>query len=167
MPRTRRATSVLAALLAGLSVSTGVAACGGEKIAADEVSAPPPELTIPSEGNEKGADTLSSGDAGSGDDTGTTSTTPDDRSPGDDAPSSSGGGSSGSNGSAGSSGSTGSSGSSGTPAPQATAAPSNPGGGEAPAQAPQPDSSRNDVAPTPGSGADKFEEFCQQNAGAC
>ncbi len=158
MTRTRPAATTLAALLAGLSLSVGVAACGGEQIAADEVAAPPPELTLPTEGNEKGADALA-GDASSEDadakstngdedenkssDSSTDST--DDTSGGATAPSTGG---------------------SAPAAPQATAAPSNPGAAQAPAQQQQ-DNSANDTAPQPGSGAEKFEEFCQQNAGAC
>lgn len=150
-----RPAATVVALLAGLSLSVGVAACGGGQIAADEVAAPPPELTIPTEGNEKGADALA-GDTPSSD-TGTTSTNGNDNdndndtSTTPDTSTDSRGGTSGNTGGA-------------PAAPQATAAPSNPGGTQAPAQQ---DDSANDTAPQPGSGAEKFEEFCKQNAGAC
>ena len=144
MPGSRPALSAVLALVAGLLLSVGVTACGGEKITADEVTAPPPELTIPESADPTpsatgtadadatptpdGSTDDSSG-SGSGDSvSGTATATP--------APSWTGG----------------------TAAPQATATPT---------AAPQQDSSSSDTAPPAGSGAQKFEQFCEQNPGAC
>jgi hypothetical protein len=139
MSRARRATL---ALLSGLVLSVGVAACGGEQVPADEVAAPPPELTIPSGGS--GADALAGGaSTTSTTDTSTTSTT-DTTASGDTA--------------AGSGSTAGATGGTAAPAPAATPAAT---------AAPQQDSAQNDAPPPAGSGAQKFEEFCQQNAGAC
>jgi hypothetical protein len=41
------------------------------------------------------------------------------------------------------------------------------GGTQAPATAPSTDGPGNDQAPAAGTAPDKFEEFCQQNEGAC
>lgn len=42
-----------------------------------------------------------------------------------------------------------------------------PSGGSGGAQTPQNDTPQNDVAPPQGSPADKFEQFCKDNPGAC
>ena len=47
---------------------------------------------------------------------------------------------------------------------QTQTAPSAPSGG---AQTPQQDTEHNDVAPPQGSPADRFEQFCKDNPGAC
>jgi hypothetical protein len=47
---------------------------------------------------------------------------------------------------------------------QTQTTPSAPSGG---AQSPQPDTQQNDVAPPKGSPADRFEQFCKDNPGAC
>jgi hypothetical protein len=47
---------------------------------------------------------------------------------------------------------------------QTQTAPSAPSGG---AQSPQQDTQQNDVAPPKGSPADRFEQFCKDNPGAC
>lgn len=61
-----------------------------------------------------------------------------------------------------------------TPTPTATpagtgstSAPTAPTDTSAPTATPQPDGPGNDQAPAAGTAPDKFEEFCQQNAGAC
>ena len=133
-----RVRPALLALLAGFLLAVGVAACGGQQISADEVDAPPPELTIPAGSGDAlagGASTTSTTDT-----TSTTETT-DDADANDDATNGSG-----------------STGGTAAPAPAATPAPT---------AAPQQDSAQNDAPPPAGSGAQKFEEFCEQNAGAC
>ena len=50
-----------------------------------------------------------------------------------------------------------------TPAPAQTT-PTDPSGG---VQAPESDTPQNDVAPPENSPADRFEQFCQDNPGAC
>ena len=52
-------------------------------------------------------------------------------------------------------------------APPTTPAPDPGGGATAPAPAPVPDSPENDTPPPPGSPAERFEEFCETNPGAC
>src|SRR4051794_12653528 len=142
----RRGVSAAMALLIGVALSVGIAACGGQKIAADEVTVAPPELTIPAS-SEGAADALAPGatstptPASSPSTTDTNSTTD----------------SSGS-GSTGSSGSTAGSGTSAA-TPQATSTPSSGGGAQAPAQS-QP-STGGTTAPAPGSGSQKFEQFCE------
>lgn len=149
---------VLVALLAALLL----AGCGGTQIQADEVSGAPPELAVP-EGEAAGAledaDAASSSSSDDQDsDTTSTSTSTDEQSSGDSAggssPSSGGGAAAGSGGA--------SAGSTATPAPQATATP-------APTQAPAApqDDAQNDAAPPASTGAERFEDFCQQNPGAC
>jgi hypothetical protein len=53
------------------------------------------------------------------------------------------------------------------PPPAQTAPPGDDGGTPAPAPEPPPDSPENDVAPPPDSPAERFEEFCDENPGAC
>jgi hypothetical protein len=148
MPGSRSALSAVLALLAGLLLSVGVTACGGEKVSADEVTLPPPELAIP-----ESADPTPGGDstADSGNDSSTTDEDSGQSTTGEDDTAGSGSGAA-----------------TATPAPGNTggsAAPSQPTATPAPTQAP--DSSANDTAPPAGSGAQKFEEFCEQNPGAC
>jgi hypothetical protein len=149
----------LLALTAALALSVGAASCGGTQISADEVESAPPELTIPSQ-SEESADVL----AEPGEDA-PSSSSGDSDSADPDAPTDSGagagddpatGGASAPNAGSGSGSDSGSS----TPQPQATAAPSNPGASEAPE--PSTNSTGGSQA-----GTEKFEEFCQQNAGAC
>ena len=53
--------------------------------------------------------------------------------------------------------------------PEASPPPADPGSGgsPAPAPAPRPDSPQNDRPPPEDSPAQRFEEFCEQNPGAC
>jgi hypothetical protein len=51
-------------------------------------------------------------------------------------------------------------------APASTPPADTSGGTTAPAQ-PEPDSPENDTPPPPGSPAERFEEFCEANPGAC
>ena len=156
----RRAFSLILALVASLLLSVGLAACGGQKISADEVSAPPPELTVPTGGGED-ADALA---GESGGDSGDSADDPDedeDTAAGSDEDTASSGSgddtASGDSGAAApSGGSTGGAASGSTPAPTATAAPAQPE-----------DSSQSDTPAPAGSEAQEFEEFCEQNAGAC
>ena len=149
MSRARPAVTLLLALLAGLLLSAGLAACGGQKIAADEVTAPPPELTVPDAADAEGSDPLADESAAEEDEEDTTTSSDDGAADSGDA--AAGGGAAESPGAA--------TGGSQAPAqPQATPAPT---------QAPAQDSPEQDSPPPAGSGAEKFEEFCQQNAGAC
>lgn len=159
MTGARRALFLPVALLAGLALSVGVTACGTQQISADEVTVNPPDISVPT--GPAGGDALAGDTPTRSTTTDTTDTTGETTTDG-----TSGSGSSASS-SAGSASSSGSTATGGSAAPSATAAPSgSSGGASAPAQ-PQQDSAANDTAPAPGSGADKFEEFCQQNAGAC
>jgi len=148
----RRPLALLIAAL--LAVSSGITACGGTQISADEVSGAPPELTTPTQ-REGSADALAEpDDASSSDPSGTTGGQADST---DDTPQTSDEPVSG--------GSTPSTpGATATPQPQAeepqtTATPSDPGGSEAPSQS----GSNGGASP----GTEEFEEFCRQNAGAC
>ena len=53
------------------------------------------------------------------------------------------------------------------PAPAPEPAPEPDPGGGATAPAPPPDSPENDTPPPPGSPAERFEDFCESNPGAC
>lgn len=149
----RSLVPLLLALLAGLALPVGIAACGGQRVSADEVSAPPPDLAIP--GN---ADTLAGApDTGtsSNGDTNTTSTNTTDTT---DTTAQSGSTPAAGDTSTQSGGDT----SSTQAQPQATQTPSPASGG---AQAP---TTTQKSSPAPAaSGTQKYEEFCRQNAGAC
>ena len=54
-----------------------------------------------------------------------------------------------------------------TATPSGTGSTTAPAAPTAPTATPQPDGPGNDQAPAAGTAPDKFEEFCQQNAGAC
>jgi hypothetical protein len=54
------------------------------------------------------------------------------------------------------------------PAPEPDPAPPSTGGGTpAPAPEPPPDTPENDTPPPPDSPAERFEDFCNENPGAC
>ena len=53
------------------------------------------------------------------------------------------------------------------PAPEPEPPDGDSGGSPAPAPQPAPDSPENDVPPPEGSPAERFEEFCDANPGAC
>ena len=136
-------TKLLALLLA--LVALAVAGCGGSEVSSDEVPGNPPALAVPSDGDIGGSNADSSSSAsgsnssgaGTTDSTGTGTTT----------------------------------GSTGTAAPTATTAPSTTdgtsGGTTAPTTPSTDDTATNDQAPPAGSDAQQFENFCEQNAGAC
>jgi hypothetical protein len=118
-----------------------VAACGGGQVSADEVPGGPPALSVPSDDTAGGGAQTASNSSDT-----STSGTKDDTSNSPDStstPSSSG--------STGTTPSTGGS-TAATPVPTAT---------------PQPNTTSNNQAPPAGSDDQKFQDFCQQNAGAC
>lgn len=133
-----RAQHALPILLALLALVLG--ACGGDQEAADVRPVSTPELTLPTDGGASSS--RAGGDATSTTDTtDTTDTTATGTEPTTSDTAQSGGAS----------------------------APTSPdtGGQSAPgAQAPA-DSETNDQPPPQGSPAEKFEDFCQQNPGAC
>ena len=135
-------TKLLALLLA--LVALAVAGCGGSEVASDEVPGNPPALTVPSDGDiGSGANSDSSSSSNPSDSNSTDSTD---------------------NGTTTGSTTT-------TPQAQATTAPSTTdgtsGGTAAPTTPTTPDTATNDQAPPAGSDAQQFENFCEQNAGAC
>jgi len=149
-----RASTALVALLAAFLL----AGCGGSQVSADEVPGAPPELAVPDAEaagalQDSGSSSASRRDRGS--DTTSTST---DATPSDGSSD----GTSGDSGGSASSGSSDATGGAAAPAPQATATP-------APTQAPAApqDGAQNDSSPPVDSGAERFEDFCQQNPGAC
>jgi hypothetical protein len=131
-------------------VALAVAGCGGSEVEPDEVPGNPPALTVPSDGD------IGSGGAASN--SGSTSDSSDS--------SASGSGSTGSTDTGTTTGSTG-----GTTAPTTTAPSTTDGtsGGTAAPTTPSTtdDTATNDQAPPAGSDAQQFENFCEQNAGAC
>jgi hypothetical protein len=135
---------VLAALLAG---------CGSSDVGYEEVPGPPPALTIPHDtSTPTPTPTATQGSAGSADGTGTTT----DATAADPATSTGGTSTEAAavpdttaTDTATSTGGSGTTDSGGTAAPGAVDGPT------------------NDTPPEPGSQAQQFEEFCQQNAGAC
>lgn len=139
-------------LLVALLAVLVLAGCGGTTIEADEVSGAPVELAVP---DAEAAAALEEGGSGSSssssspdedEDADSTSTGTDEEAPSPDStPSAPSGG-----------------GTTATPTPQATATP-------APTQAPAApqDDAQNDTSPPVDSGAERFEDFCQQNPGAC
>jgi hypothetical protein len=132
---------VVAALLA---LTLAAAGCGGADPGVVEVPGDPATATIP---DSPLAPAAGSGDGASADATPTPTPT---GTPAPDA-----------------SGSTGTTGSSGTTAASGTtpAAGTDGGGSEAPADGA--DGPANDTPPPAGSDAQKFEDFCAQNPGAC
>jgi hypothetical protein len=137
----RRAAAVTLAV-----ASLFVAGCGGDDETAETVP-PPPELSLP------GAETPTLDDLP---DSTLPSATSGSETPG------SGSGSAGSDGGSGGSGGGSAPGSGGN-------APSQGGGQQAPSggqHAPE-DSPENDTPPPPGSPAERFERFCEENPGAC
>jgi len=136
-------TSLIALLLAVLAFAA--VGCGGGEVSADEVPGPPPALTVPSDtdigsGGGDNADGAAD-DAGNADE--------DDAANDPDATA--------------------------TPAPGSTDTGTAPpatdgtsGGTTAPeAETAPEDTAANDTAPPADSEAEQFEDFCEQNAGAC
>jgi hypothetical protein len=117
------------------------AGCGGEQVTADEVPGDPPRLTVP-EVERGGSEVLVGDGAASSDDEksssdSSSSTSADDTAQQDTQTDTS----------------------TGTAGDQAA--------GQAPAQQQPTDGPQNDQAPPAGSEAQRFEDFCEQNAGAC
>jgi hypothetical protein len=130
-------TSLMAFLVA--VVAFAAAGCGGSEVASDEVPGPPPALTVPSD-NDVGSGSTSASDNASN---------------GDQSDSSADSGAD-----------------SGTTEPNAdpgtaTPAPDTSGGAAAPEPTAAPDTATNDQPPAAGSPPEQFENFCEQNAGAC
>jgi len=127
-------------LLPFLAVALTAAGCGSDASSVEEVPGSPPVLAVP---HQKGADDLSTGEAGA-------TPTP---TPGTDAeatPTPAGTGATGTTGTTGGTGTTGTTtGAAATPAPATQ------------------DSPTSDQAPAAGAATEKFEQFCEENAGAC
>jgi cytoskeletal protein RodZ len=119
-------------------LTLAVAGCGGGKVTADEVPGGPPTLTVPSDDSAGGSATQTASNSSS-----SKSGTSND----------------------GNSTSTQSGSAEATP----TATPNSTGGSTAATPVPTtaPDTATNDQQPPAGSDAQKFEDFCKQNAGAC
>jgi hypothetical protein len=122
-------------LLATVLAAAFAAGCGGSKVDAEEVEAPPTTLTLP-----RGGDTLASEDSSSG----SSSSSADEDEDDEDADATA----------------TATPGSAATAAPTATATAA-PGGGTGGA------GTGTDDSGTGQSGGANFDEFCQQNPGAC
>jgi hypothetical protein len=131
-------TSLMALLVA--VVAFAAAGCGGSEVASDEVPGPPPALTVPSD-NDIGSGGSNASDSTSSQD-GTDSST--------DSSADSGAADSGA-----------------TDSPTATPAPDTSGGTAAPEPTAAPDTATSDQPPAAGSPPEQFENFCEQNAGAC
>jgi hypothetical protein len=131
-------TSLMALLVA--VVAFAAAGCGGSEVASDEVPGAPPALTVPSD-NELGSSGSNAADNASSQD-GTGSST--------DSSADSGTADSGAADSA-------------TPTPT----PDTSGGAAAPEATAAPDTATSDQPPAAGSPPEQFENFCEQNAGAC
>jgi hypothetical protein len=131
-------SSLLALVLAVPALAA--AGCGAGQIAADEVPGGPPILTVPSD--------TALGAAGSKADASSSSSSSSSSEESADSSTSSDGGTADSG-----TTSTGTPTATTTPAPTATAAPEDTTGGSAP--------------PPAGSSPEQFENFCEQNAGAC
>jgi hypothetical protein len=116
------------------------AACGGGEVSSDEVPGDPPALTVPSDD-----------DIGSGGSADNASADADDTTGGTDDPEATATPDS-------------TTGDAGTVTPPATDDTS--GGTTVPETAPE-DSATTDTPPPAGSDAEQFEDFCEQNAGAC
>jgi hypothetical protein len=127
-------------LVTVLALALAAAGCGSGGDDVPEVPGPPAELTVP---HVKGAADLSE-DAGA-----TPTPTPSADATETPTPAT------GTTGSTGTSGTTGTTGTGGTTAATPTPA------------APQQDSASNDTEPADGSPPQQFEQFCQENAGAC
>jgi hypothetical protein len=134
---------VVAALLA---LTLAAAGCGGADPGVIEVPGDPATATIP---DSPLAPAASSGDGASADATPTPTPTP------TETPT------------AGTTGSTGTTGSSGTTAASGTTPAAGTDGGGSAAPADGTDGPANDTPPPAGSDAQKFEDFCAQNPGAC
>jgi hypothetical protein len=137
-------TSLMALIVAIPALAA--AGCGGGQVSADEVPGPPPALTVPSDNDIGGSGSGSSNSSSSSED-------------------SSSGSSDGSTDSGADSGTADSGTADGG---TTTTPPADEGGGTAaPEATAAPDTATNDQQPAPGSPPEQFENFCEQNAGAC
>jgi hypothetical protein len=128
-----------ALLLTVLALVLAAAGCGSDETEVEEVPGQPVNLTVP---HQKGAADLSGKDA---DASATPTPTADAEGEATPTPAAD----SGTTGSTGTTGTTGGTDSAATPAPAAQDAPG------------------NDTAPQAGSAPEPFEQFCEENAGAC
>jgi hypothetical protein len=130
-------TSLIALLFAILAFAA--TGCGGSEVAADEVPGPPPTLSVPTDSDVGGNSNAAADTSAKSDGKSTTSS---------DSGTADSGAASADSGTATPPADT----SGGTAAPEATAAP---------------DTAASDTPPAAGSPPQQFEDFCQQNAGAC
>jgi hypothetical protein len=128
-------------LMALVAVLTFAAAgCGGSEVASDEVPGAPPAITVPSDSDLGGGSSNAADNTGSSDDN---SSSTDDSADSAD------------------------SGSADSGAATATPVPDTSGGTAAPEATAAPDTATSDQPPDAGSPPEQFENFCEQNAGAC
>jgi hypothetical protein len=113
------------------------AGCGGSEVSSDEVPGAPAAITVPSD-NDLGSGGSKADNSGSSAD--------EDNSSADNSADSADGA---------------------TPTPTATPAPDTSGGAAAPEATAAPDTATSDQPPDAGSPPEQFEDFCEQNAGAC
>jgi hypothetical protein len=132
-------TSLMALLVAVLAIAA--AGCGGSEVASDEVPGAPPAITVPTDSDLGGG----GGDGNNSADNADSGAEENDSSTEDGAADP------------------------GTAEPEATAEPpaETGGGTAAPEATAAPDTATNDTQPEPGSPPEQFEDFCEQNAGAC
>lgn len=141
MPRLAALTIVLLALLAG---------CGGDDVAYEEVTGAPPEITIPP---DSGLTAAAPAEEGTDEGVSTSETDPE-ADPATDAGTTAGG--------------TEAPATPVTPDESATGGTTTDGTLDSGGSTAVPeDGPENDTPPEPGSEAEEFEEFCEQNAGAC
>jgi hypothetical protein len=133
----RRSKRTSLMVLIGAVLALAAAGCGGGEVAADEVPGSPPALTVPSDNDIGGGSNNASGNSGSG--------------------------SSNDSGDEETDGETGTAEPTATPTPEPDAS----GGATAPEATAAPDTAANDTPPEAGSPPEQFEDFCEQNAGAC
>jgi hypothetical protein len=113
------------------------AGCGGSEVASDEVPGAPAAITVPSDNDLGGSGSKAADNSASADE---------DNSSADNSADSA---------------------DSATPTPTATPAPDTSGGAAAPEATAAPDTASSDQPPDAGSPPEQFENFCEQNAGAC